>query len=56
MAHCFIYHCHQCFKPWNSCFCECSICKTHLKFSHQLFYDEMSTYEDELEAVIPLGF
>ena len=19
-AHCFIYNCHKCFKPWNNCY------------------------------------
>ena len=28
MAHCFIYNCHKCFKPWNNCYCYCKVCKT----------------------------
>ena len=56
MTHCFIYNCHKCFKPWNNFYCYCKVCKTHLKFCHQISYDEMSTYEDEIEAIIPLGF
>ena len=27
MAHCFIYNYHQCFKPWNNCYCYCKVCK-----------------------------
>ena len=55
MAYCFIYNCHKCFKPWNNCYCYCQVCKTHLRLCHQICYDEMSTYEDELETIIPLG-
>ena len=55
-AHCFIYNCHQCFKPWNNCYCYCKVCKTYLRYCHQIFYNEVSTYEDELEAIIPLCF
>ena len=55
MAHCFIYNCHKCFKPWNNCYCYCSVCKTHLKFCQQIYYDELSTYEDELGNVIGLS-
>ena len=56
MAHCVIYNCHKFFKPCNNSYCYCKICKTHLKLCHQIFYVEMSTYDDELEAIIPLGF
>ena len=55
MAHCFIYNCHKCFKPWNNCYRYCSVCKTYLKFCQQIYYDELSTYEDELENVIGLS-
>ena len=54
-AHCFIYNCHKCFKPWNNCYCYCAICKTNLKFCQHIYYDEMSTYEDELEHIIALS-
>ena len=54
-AHCFIYNCHICFKPWNNCCCYCEICRTYLNFCHHIFYDEKSTYEDELNDVIQLG-
>ena len=54
-AHCFIYNCHTCFKPWNNCCCYCSVCKTYLKFGQQIYYDELSTYEDELENIIVLS-
>ena len=55
-CHCFIYNCHERFKPWNNCYCYFKVSKTHLKLGHQVFHDEMSTYEDELEAIIPVGF
>ena len=55
-AHCFIYNFHKCFKPWNNCYCCCLVCKTYLKYCHQIFYNEMSTYEDDLAIIIPLGF
>ena len=56
MAHCFIYNCHQCFKPWNNCYCYCKVCKTYIEYCKQIFYDELSTYEDDLAIIIPLGF
>ena len=55
-AHCFIYHCRICFKPYNNCYCYCSRCKTYIKFCQQLYFDEMSTYEDELHMITALGF
>ena len=30
-AHCFIYNCQMCFKPYNKCYCYCVVCKTYLK-------------------------
>ena len=54
-AHCFIHNCHKCFKPWNSCYCYCDVCKTYLNLCHQIYYDEKSTYEDELEKMIALS-
>ena len=56
VAHCFIYSCHCCMNTWNNCFCYCKVCKTYLKYCHQIDYDEMSTNEDELAIIIPLGF
>ena len=55
-AHCFIYNCHKCFKPWNNWYCYCLVCKTYIKYCHQIYYDEMSTYEDGVNDVIQLGF
>ena len=55
-AHCFIYHCRICFKPYDNCCCYCGVCKSYLKFCQQIFYDEMSTYEDELKMITALGF
>ena len=52
---CFFYRCHFCFKQWNNCSCYCKVCKTYLKYCHQLYYDENSTYEDDLLDIIPLG-
>ena len=54
MAHCFIYNCRTCFKPYNNCCCYCAVCKTYLKVCQQIYYDERSTYEDELEKIIAL--
>ena len=55
-AHCFIYSCHKCSKPWNNCYCYCLVCKTYLKYCQRVFYDEMGTYEVDLAIIIPLGF
>ena len=55
-AHCYIYNCSICFKPYNKCCCYCAVCKTYLKFCHQIYYDKESTYEDELADFIQLGF
>ena len=52
----FIYNCHLCCKPWNSCYCYCKVCKSYLKFCHQIYFDQESTYEDDLPDIIPLGF
>ena len=52
----FIYNCHECFKPWNSCYCYCKVCKTFLKFCHQIYFDSNSTYEDDLPDITQLGF
>ena len=54
-AHCFIYRCQICFKPYNNCCCYCAVCETYLKLCHQIYYDEKSTYEDELENIIALA-
>ena len=48
-AHCFIYSCQFCFKPYTNCCCYCVVCKTYLKLCQQIYYDEKSTYEDELD-------
>ena len=48
-AHCFIYNCRICFKPYKKCCCYCSRCKTYLQFCKQIYFDEMSTYEDEIK-------
>ena len=55
-AHIFIYHCRICFKPYNNCYCYCSRCNTYLKLCQQIFFDEMSTYEDKLKLITALGF
>ena len=36
-AHCFIYNCRICFKPYNNFCCYCSRCKTYLKFCQHCF-------------------
>ena len=55
-AHCFIYNCRICCKPYNKCYCYCAVCKTYLTLCQQTYYDQYSIYEDELENIIPLGF
>ena len=55
MAHCFIYDCHKCFKPWSNCYCYCPVCKTYFKYCHQVFCNEMGTYGYDLAIIIPLG-
>ena len=54
-AHCFIYNCRICFKPYNICCCYCSVYETYLQFCQQIYYDERSTYEDELKTIIALS-
>ena len=46
-AHCFIYNCHICFKPYNNCCCYCVVCKTCLKLCQHIYHDEMNTCEDD---------
>ena len=55
-AHCYIWNGSICLKPYNECCCYCIVCKTYLKFCHQIYYDKGSTYEDELADFIQLGF
>ena len=55
-AHIFIYRCSECFKEWNSCFCYCKICRTYLRFCHQIYFDQGSVYENDLNDIIQLGF
>ena len=55
MAHCFIYNCQICFKPYNICCCYCAVCKTYLKLCQQTYYNQYSTYEDELNNIIALS-
>ena len=54
-VHCFIYRCQLCFKPYNQCFCYCVVCRTYLRFCHQIYFDENSMEEDMLEHVIPMS-
>ena len=55
-AHCFIYNSRICFKPYNNCYCYCSRCKAYLKFCQQLYFDNESTYDDDLNDIVQLGF
>ena len=55
-AHIFIYRCSECFKPYNRCFCYCKICRTYLRFCHQLYFDKDSVYEDDLNDIVQVGF
>ena len=54
-AHCFIHNCQICFKPYNRCFCYCETCRTYLRFCQQIYYDQDSVYEDDLNDFIQLG-
>ena len=53
-AHIFIYRCSECFKEWNKCYCCCKTCRTYLRFCNQMFYDEDSILEDDLNEIITL--
>ena len=53
-AHCFIYRLSQMLQKLNNCHCYCETCRTYLKFCQHNYYDEMSTYEDELKQITPL--
>ena len=44
-AHCFIYGCSECFKPYNRCFCYCVTCGTYLRFCRQIYFDQDSVYD-----------
>ena len=55
-ARIFIYRCSECPKEWNTCFCYCKICRTYLGFCHQVYFDQDSLYEDDLNDIIQLGF
>ena len=54
-AHCFIYNCRICLKPSNNCCCYCSVCKTYFKLCQQIYYEDRSTHEDELNMIIGLS-
>ena len=55
-AHCFIYRCSECFKPYNRCFCNCVTCGTYFRFCRQIYFDQDSVYEYNLNDVIQIGF
>ena len=55
-AHCFIYNCRICCKPYNNCCCYYSRCNTYLKLCQQIYFDQMSTNEDESKMITALGF
>ena len=48
-AHIFIYNCRICFKPYNNCCCYCAVCKTYLKLCQHIYFDQLSTYGDEVK-------
>ena len=52
-AHCFVYRCQIWFKPCNRCSCYCGTCRIYLSFCQQIYYDQDSVYEDELNDIIP---
>ena len=51
----FIHRCSECFKPWNSCYCYCSTCRTYLRVCRQIYFDKDSLYEDGLNDIVQLG-
>ena len=55
-AHIYIHKFSECFKEWNKCFCYCKICRTYLRFCHQIFFDKDSVYEDDLNDIVQLCF
>ena len=55
-AHIFIYNCRICFKPYNNCCFYCAVCKTYLKLCQQIYFDHLSTYDDEVKMITALGF
>ena len=55
-AHCFIYRCSECFKPYNRCLCYCVVCRAYLKLCHQIYFDQDNVYEYCLNDIIQFGF
>ena len=55
-SYCFIYNCKMCFKPYDNCYCYCPRCRTYLKYCQQLYFTSKSTYEDDMNMIIALGF
>ena len=54
-CYCYIYRCSECFKPYNTCFCYCTDCRTYLRFFKQIYYNKNDMEEDELEDIIALN-
>ena len=50
--HCFIYRCSECYKPYNQRVCYCKTCRTFLRFCRQLYFDQNSITEDDLEEIM----
>ena len=43
-------------NKWNKCCCYCVTCGTYLTFCRQTYVDQDSVYEDNVNAIIHLGF
>ena len=54
-AHCFIYRCSECFKPYNQCFCYCQTCGPYLRFCKQLYFKGGDMTEDDIIDMVGLG-
>ena len=45
-AHCFIYRCSGCFKPYKRCFRYCVTCGTYLRLCRQIYFSPGDMEED----------
>ena len=54
-AHCSIYRCSECFNKWNTCYCYCVTCGTYFRVCRQIYFDQASVYEYNLNDIIQLG-
>ena len=52
--HCFTYRCSECCRHYNECYCYCETCRTSLRFCRQLYFDQHSMTEVDLEDIVPM--